>query len=75
PGADLVGRRRILGVGVSSQFDTRADRMQLFGSPLVVFLGQRSRVDIYVEGRLVSSQSFEAGNQTLDTNSLPDGSY
>ncbi|NIJ64412.1 hypothetical protein FHR20_001343 [Sphingomonas leidyi] len=75
PGADLVGRRRILGVGIASQFDTRADRMQLFGSPLVVFLGQRSRVDIYVEGRLVSSQSFEAGNQTLDTAALPDGSY
>ncbi|OSZ66369.1 hypothetical protein CAP40_10775 [Sphingomonas sp. IBVSS2] len=75
PGADLVGRRRILGIGIASQFDTRADRMQLFGSPLVVFLGQRSRVDIYVEGRLVSSQSFEAGNQTLDTAALPDGSY
>ena len=75
PGADLVGRRRILGVGIASQFDTRADRMQLFGSPLVVFLGQRSRVDIYVEGRLVSSHSFEAGNQTLDTAALPDGSY
>jgi Mat/Ecp fimbriae outer membrane usher protein len=75
PGADLVGRRRILGVGLTSQFDTRIDRMQLFGSPLIVFLGQRSRVDIYVEGRLVSSRNFEAGNQALDTSGLPDGSY
>ncbi len=75
PGADLVGRRRILGVGFTSQFDTRVDRMQLFGSPLVVFLGQRSRVDVYVEGRLVTSRNFEAGNQALDTSGLPDGSY
>ena len=75
PGADLVGRRRILGVGIGSQFDTRADRLQLTGSPLIVFLGQRSRVDLYSEGKLMSSHSFEAGNQTLDTSNLPDGSY
>jgi len=75
PGADLVGRRRLVGVGITSQFDTRVDRLQLLGSPLVVFLGQRSRVDLYVEGRLVSSRSFEAGNQSLDTSGLPDGSY
>jgi Mat/Ecp fimbriae outer membrane usher protein len=75
PGPDLVGRRRILGIGTTSQFDTRADRQALNGNPLVVFLAQRSRVDIYVQGRLVSSRTFDAGNQQLDTSSLPDGSY
>ena len=75
PGADLVGRRRIVGVGVATQFDTRTDRLALTGSPLVVFLAQRSRVDLFVQGRLVSSHVFEGGNQSLDTSGLPDGSY
>ena len=75
PGADLVGRRRILGVGVATQFDTRADRVALTGTPLVVFLARRARVDVYVQGRLVSSQVYDGGNQSLDTSGLPDGSY
>ena len=75
PGVDLVGRRRILGAGVASQFDTRTDREQLMGTPLVVSLGQRARVDLYSEGHLISSHLYEAGNQTIDTSSLPDGSY
>ncbi|WP_375419784.1 TcfC E-set like domain-containing protein [uncultured Sphingomonas sp.] len=75
PGADLVGRRRILGVGIGSQFDTRLDRTALMGSPIIVFLTQRSRVDLYVEGRLATSKTFESGNQQLDTSGLPDGSY
>lgn len=74
-GPDLIGRRRILGLGVGTQFDTRADREAMSGTPLIVFLAQRSRVDLYVQGRLVSSYTFEAGNQRLDTSGLPDGSY
>lgn len=75
PGVDLVGRRRIVGVGVATQFDTRADRVALSGTPLIVFLAQRSRVDLYVQGRLVSSQTYDGGNQSLDTSALADGSY
>lgn len=75
PGADLVGRRRILGVGIASQFDTRTDRTAMTGTPLVVFLAQRARVDLSTGGRLVSSREYDAGNQTLETSGLPDGSY
>jgi hypothetical protein len=75
PGADLVGQRRIMGAGISSQFDTRADRTVLTGSPLIVFLNQRSRVDLYSGGRLIGSHVYDAGNQALDTSSLPDGAY
>ena len=75
PGTDLVGRRRMVGLGVGSQFDTRLDRVALTGTPLILFLDQRARVDLYVQGRLIASQSLESGNQTLDTTSLPDGSY
>jgi Mat/Ecp fimbriae outer membrane usher protein len=38
PGNELLGRRRILGAGVGSQFDTRRDRDHFEGSPLTAFL-------------------------------------
>lgn len=75
PGVDLTGQRRILGIGVGTQFDTRADRDSLRGTPLVLFLGQASQVDVLIDGRLVSSRSYEAGNNVLDTTTLPQGSY
>ncbi len=75
PGIDLTGRRKIVGAGVQSQQDTRLDRMLIAGSPLVVSLAVRSRVDILREGRLVSSRTYDAGNHALDSSSLPDGAY
>lgn len=75
PGVDLIGRRRIVGMGVGTQFDTRADRETLQGTPLVLFLQQPSRVDFMVDGRLAGSATYAAGNNLLDTSTLPDGSY
>jgi hypothetical protein len=75
PGSDLIGQRRIIGAGVGTQFDTRADPGAIRGTPLVTFLAQPARVELLVDGRLVSSRSYEAGNQELDTSALPDGSY
>lgn len=75
PGLDLTGRRRILGVGTATQVDTRTDRESLEGTPLVLFLPQPARVDILIDGRLVTSGNYEAGNDLIDTSALPDGSY
>jgi hypothetical protein len=75
PGTSLVGRRRILGIGAGSQFDTRADRESLEGTSLPVFVQQRSVVEILIDGRLAGSQLVEAGNQLLDTSGLPEGAY
>lgn len=75
PGLDLVGRRRILGGSIETQFDTRADKDLISGTPLIVSLAQRSRVDMLVDGRLVGSRIYDAGNQSLDTSALPDGAY
>ena len=75
PGIDLIGQRRIVGIGAGTQFDTRADRENLEGTPLIVFLTQPARIDILVDGRLVSSGLYEAGNNVLDTSTLPNGSY
>lgn len=75
PGLDLTGERRIVGAGIATQFDTRADRDTLSGTPLVLFLPQASRVDILIDGRLVTSRQYEAGNNLIDTSSLPEGFY
>jgi len=75
PGLDLTGQRRILGAGVTTQFDTRSDRDSLEGTPLVVFLAQAARVDVLIDGRIVTSGAYEAGNNVIDTSTLPDGSY
>lgn len=75
PGTDLIGRQKLLGVGIETQTDTRADKDQIRGDPLIVFLAQRSRVDIVREGRILASRIYDAGNQALDTTALPDGSY
>lgn len=74
-GIELIGRRRLIGVGIQSQVDTRLDRDVIAGTPLVVSLPIRARVDILRDGRLLTSRSYEAGNQTLDTTTLPDGTY
>lgn len=75
PGLDLTGQRRIAGVGVGTQFDTRADRDTLEGTPIVLFLQQPARVEMVVDGRLVASRAYGAGNVVVDTSELPDGSY
>lgn len=75
PDIDLIGRRRIIGAGIETQFDTRLDKDLIKGSPLIVSLSQRSRVDLLVDGRLVSSRTYEAGNQSVDTVMLPEGAY
>ena len=75
PGVDFTGRRRIAGLGFSTQFDTREDSDRLDSTPLILFLNQPSRVEVLIDGRLVTSASYEAGNRFIETSSLPSGSY
>lgn len=75
PGSDLIGRRKIAGLGVSTQLDTRQNREALLGTPVSVFLQQPAKVDLLVDGRIVSSRIYPAGNRLIDTTALPNGSY
>lgn len=75
PGIELVGRRRMVGAGVQSQIDTRLDRSAIAGTPLIVSLASRARVDVIRDGRLLLSRTYEAGNQTIDSTGMPDGAY
>lgn len=75
PGNEFTGQRRILGAGVGTQFDTSVDQESLHETPIVVFLSQPARVELLVDGRLVGSASYPAGNNEIDTSALSDGSY
>ncbi len=75
PGDELTGRRKLLGVGIETQIDTRLDKDEILGSPVIVYLDRRARVDVVRDGRVLSSAVYEAGNQQLDTTNLPEGSY
>lgn len=73
--SSFIARRQLLGVEVASQTDTRLDKDNLKGSPLTIFLEQRSRVEIMRDGRILAARIYEAGNQLLDTSTLPEGVY
>jgi Mat/Ecp fimbriae outer membrane usher protein len=75
PGSEITGRRKLIGVGIETQIDTRLDKDELRGSPVVVYLDRRARVDVVRDGRVLHSAIYEGGNQQIDTSSLPDGSY
>jgi len=75
PGTELIGRRRIVGLGAMTQLDTLLNKEALEGTPLSIFLQQPGRVDVLVDGRIVSSRIYPAGNRLVDTDNLPNGSY
>jgi hypothetical protein len=75
PGSELIGRRRMAGLGVATQLDTRQNKDALLGTPLDLSLQEAARVELLVDGRIVSSRIYPAGNRLLDTESLPNGSY
>jgi Mat/Ecp fimbriae outer membrane usher protein len=75
PGSEIAGRRKLAGLGVESQIDTRADRENLLGTPLALYLGRRARVEILREGRLIHSAIYEAGPTRIATEGFADGAY
>ena len=75
PGNEFTGQRRMIGAGVGTQFDTFADQEAIRGTPLILFLAQPARVETLIDGRLIGSRSYGAGNNTIDTSGLPGGSY
>lgn len=65
----------LLGFRFGTSLDTRADLRQSTGRRIEVFLQSRGEVSIFKDGRLLSSQIYDAGNQALDTSALPGGAY
>lgn len=71
----LFPSRLIQGFGIHSTIDLRLDLDQNGGSRIELFLPQRSRVELYRDGRLLSADYYEIGYQQLDISKLPDGAY
>ncbi|HWL67641.1 MAG TPA: TcfC E-set like domain-containing protein [Geminicoccus sp.] len=65
----------LLGARIETYLDTRLDRDTQSGTPILLFLTERSQVEILRDGRLVGARSYEAGNQRIDTGMLPRGVY
>jgi hypothetical protein len=75
PNFEFLNTEELLGVSLESSLITRTDLGQSLGSQIVLFFSSRSFVEIYRDNRLITSDYYEIGNQTLDTSSLPNGSY
>lgn len=75
PGDEFFGQRRILGAGFGTQLDTAIDREALAGTPLILFLARPAQVEIFIDGRLISSRSYSAGNSEIDTSAVGEGSF
>ncbi len=65
----------VLGLRIASSTKSRTDLDHALGTPVLIFLRERSRVDIYRGNELLASRFYPAGNQQIDTSSLPDGAY
>lgn len=72
PGGAFLGGPTVLGVSVQN-FGILNQAAQ--GNPIQVYLPLPAQVAVYKNGYLISTQSFNAGKQQLDTSSFPEGSY
>lgn len=70
-----VPRQPIMGVSVARSLLTRTDLNSVIASPIELFIPVRGRVDIFRDGRLISTGFYEAGNQSIDSSRLPGGAY
>lgn len=65
----------VLGVRMASSTKRRLDLDSALGTPVYLFLDERSRVDVYRGSELVHSRYYEAGNRQIDSSGFPDGAY
>lgn len=70
-----VPRQPIIGASMATSLLTRTDLESTLATPIELFLPIRGRVDIFRDGRLISTDFYEAGNQNIDTSRLPAGAY
>jgi Mat/Ecp fimbriae outer membrane usher protein len=74
-GFSFMSNERFAGASYASSLLTRTDLERSLGNEIELYFSTRSRVEIYREGRLISSDYYNVGNHLLDTSDLPNGSY
>ena len=75
PGNRLMPGAMIYGGGIQTTTDLRLDLDQNGATQFDYFLPQRGRIDIYRDGRLLSTRNYPSGNHRLDVSELPNGAY
>lgn len=73
--SSLISNPKLVGIRSAVSLLMHRDRSTFSGSPLIISLDERSRVDLILDNRIVRSAFYQAGNQIIDTSSLPNGSY
>ena len=73
--SNFLPQQDILGFRVKTSTNTRTDLDVTSGTPIFIFLSQRSRVEVFKDSRLIDAQFYDAGNRQLDTSRFPDGAY
>jgi|GEM_PF-3409299 len=73
--SQLLPQIPMLGASVGTSLNTNLALRDAAGSRLTVFLPQRSYVSIIHNGVIYTTDFYEAGNQVLNTDSLPEGTY
>lgn len=71
----LARSEYLVGGGLGRSFKTRTDLDYMQGSEIPLFLTSRSQIEIYKDGRLMSTRIYGAGHVQLDTSRLPAGAY
>ena len=74
PGAGLLNAD-LLGASAATSWRLRTDAERAFAAELVVYLPRRAIVQLLVDDRIYHAESYPAGNQSIDTSALPDGTY
>jgi len=62
-------------VDYSTEFQTRSGYSDSRSNPIFVFLAERATIEVYRDGKLIDVANYEAGNQQLNTERLPQGTY
>ena len=71
----MLAQTPMTGISVGTSLDTNLAYRNTTGSRLSVFLPQRSYVSLIFNNMIYSTDFYEAGNQVLNTDILPDGAY
>jgi len=74
-GPPLVSGPLLYGAKYATSYRTQVNRQQNMGNELMVYLPRPAQVEIWRDGRILAVSSYEAGNQVLDTSTLPLGNY
>ena len=72
---NFLPEQDLLGLRLKTSTNTRTDLDITQGTEIFIYLGQRSRVEVFKDNRLIDARFYEAGNQQLDTSRFPDGAY